>query len=138
MSAGREMAEGLQGLSTDSAEGGEVERMYKVGGAKSLIGLEFFYKRPQENRARRVKLNQLNEDANTYKGTDVHAQVGLIEDISPGDLTIGLASRRRGEDVVKLMQACDINPSRFIDPLLDRAEEREMGYQTPQSDFERF
>jgi hypothetical protein len=41
---------------------------------------------------------------------DVLAQVGLVKDVSPGDLTIGIASRRRGEDVVKLMQACDINP----------------------------
>jgi hypothetical protein len=132
------MAEGIQGLTTYEAEGGEVERMYKIGGAKSLIGLEFQYRRPQEARARRVKLSKLNEDGDTYKGLDVRAQVGLVDDISPKDLTIGLASRRRGEDIVKLMQACDINPRKFIDPLLDRVEERELGYQTPQSDFERF
>lgn len=138
MSAGKEISEGLQGLTVGNAEGGEVERMYKVGGAKSLLGLEFFYRKPQEARARRVKLNQLNEDANTYKVMDVHEQVGLVEDVSPGDLTVGIASRRKGEDVVKLMQACDINPRKFIDPLLEGIGEREQGYQTPQSDFERF
>jgi hypothetical protein len=132
------LAEGIQGLSTDEAEGGEVERMYKIGGAKSLFGLEFQYRRPQNTTAKRVKHNKLNDSEDTYKGTDVRAQVGLVDDISPANLTIGLASRRKEESIVKLMQACDINPDKFIDLLLDRIEEREAGYQTAQSDFERF
>jgi hypothetical protein len=73
MSVGTKILEGLQGLTMENAEGGKVERMYKVGGAKSLLGLEFFYRRPQEARARRVKLDHLNGDANTYKGrTSMH------------------------------------------------------------------
>jgi hypothetical protein len=50
---------------------------------------------------------------------------------------VGLTSRRRGEDVVKLMRACDINPTPFIDPLLGKAEEEEEEYRTPQSELDR-
>jgi hypothetical protein len=84
-----------------------------------------------------VKLNKLNADGSTYKGTDVHAKVGLVCDISPADLTIGLTSRRRGEDVVKLMQACDVNPTPFIDPLLSDMEEGDQEYRTPQLELDR-
>jgi hypothetical protein len=111
--------------------------MYKVGGARSLVGLEFFFRRPHETRTRRAKLNELNADGNTYKGTDVHAKVGLVCDISPEDLTVGLTFRTRGEDVVKLMRACDINPTPFIDPLLGEAEEEEDEYRTPLSELDR-
>jgi hypothetical protein len=98
---GREIAEDMQGLAIVDPEAGAIERMYKVGGAKSLVGLEFFFRQPHETRTRRVELNKLNADGNTYKGTDVHAKVGLVCDISPGDLTVGLNSRRRGKDIVK-------------------------------------
>jgi hypothetical protein len=138
MSGGGEGLGELRGPAGEDPEGGAVVRMYKVGGARSLVGLEFYYRPPQETRARRVKLNKLNEDGNSYKGTDVQTKVGLVADISPGELTVGLGTRRRGEDIVKLMRACDVNPKPFVDPLLEGVEEGEGGYQTPQSDFDRF
>lgn len=122
----------------EDPEGGAVARMYKIGGARSLVGLGFYYRPPQETRVRRVKLNKLNEDGNSYKGEDVQAKVGLIADITPGELTVGLRTRRRSEDIVRLMRACDVNPRPFIDPLLEDVEEGEGGYRTPKSDFERY
>jgi hypothetical protein len=74
----RELSEGMQGLAVVDPEAGAFQRMYKVGGARSLVGLKFFFRRPHETRTRRVKLNKLNADGNTYKGTDVHAKVGLV------------------------------------------------------------
>jgi hypothetical protein len=137
MMGGREISEGMQGLAVVDPEAGAMERMLKVGGARSLVGLEFFFRQSHETRTRRVKLNKLNADGNTYKGTDVHAKVGLVCDISPEDLTVGLTSRRRGEDIIKLLRACDVNPEPFIDPLLGGSEEGDEEYRTPQSELDR-
>lgn len=76
MQGGREVSENMRGLAVTDPEAEAMERICKVGGAKSLVGLEFFFRQPHEIRTRRVKLNKLNADGSTYKGTDVHAKVG--------------------------------------------------------------
>jgi hypothetical protein len=115
-----------------------VEFLYKHGGARSLVGLELYYKGPQDRRTRRVKLVKLNADGNSYKATDVQADVGLVADILPEHLTVEIATRKRGEPIIKLLEACDLNVKPFLDPIYERTKRRETKYLTPQSDFEPF
>lgn len=90
-----EIAEEMQGLAVVDPEAAAMERMLKVGGARSLAGLEFFFRQPHEIRTRRVRLNKLNTDGNTYTGTDVNAKVGLVCDISP-ELDDRIDVRKKG------------------------------------------
>jgi hypothetical protein len=64
-------------------EEGIVQRMYKYAGALSLVGLEFYHRPVHELRTRRVRLDKLNPDGDSYKGTDVRADLGLVKDIFP-------------------------------------------------------
>jgi hypothetical protein len=62
--------------------------------------------------------------------------VGLVANILPEQLTVGIGTRRRGEPVIKLLEACDVDARPFLDPAYESAEEREIEYLTPQSNFE--
>jgi hypothetical protein len=114
---------------------GTVEYLCKEAGVRGVLEMEFYYRGPLQTRARRVRLDKFDFGRDVFKGTDVQANVGLVEDILPKYLTIGLGSRRRGEPVIKLIEACNIGVRQFLDPMLRETGEGEPSYYTPPSDF---
>jgi hypothetical protein len=81
---------------------GTVAFLYKHAGARALVGLEFFLWPPRDLRTRRVRVDKLNRDGDSYQVTDVHAQEGLVRAVFPGELSVGLATRKRDEPLIKL------------------------------------
>jgi hypothetical protein len=129
--------EGLN-LGPDLEEEGTVAFLYKHAGARALVGLEFFYRQPREIRSRRVKLDKLNRDGDSYKVTDVQAKEGLVRDMYPGELSVGLATRRNDEPIIKLFESCDVPTRPFIDSRLEAAIEREPDFLISGSECEPF
>jgi hypothetical protein len=134
---GRASSAGL-GLRAGEEEGGEVMGLMKWAGARALVGLEFFYRPVNELWRRRVRLDKVNANGESFKGTDVNADVGLVGDISPRDLTVGVGTRRRNEPVIRLLEECDLPFRQFVDPLLERAGGDDAEFLTPNSAFEPF
>jgi hypothetical protein len=125
----------LEGLAELERDEGTVEYLCKEAGVRGVLGMEFYYRGPLQTRARRVRLDKFDFGRDAFKGTDVQANVGLVEDILPKHLTIGLGSRRRGKPVIKLLGACNIGVRQFLDPMLRETGDREPSYYTPPSDF---
>jgi hypothetical protein len=136
MSTGGALEIGGLGLGAElEEEKGTVRRMYEYAGARALVGIEFYHRPVHELRMRRVRLDKLNPDGDSYKGTDVRANLDLVRDIFSDELTVGLATRRRGDPVTKLLEECGVNSKSFLDSELERAEGREEEYLTPNSAF---
>jgi hypothetical protein len=56
---------GMQELDVSYPDQGTIEFMYKHGGARSLVGIELYYRPPQDRRTRMVNLVKLNKDGNS-------------------------------------------------------------------------
>jgi hypothetical protein len=81
------------GLQNNEPDQGTVERAYRLAEAISLIGLEFFVKESTDLEPKRILLERLNLDGKSYRAKDVRRDTRLERSVTPGELTVGLASR---------------------------------------------
>jgi hypothetical protein len=110
-----------------------VAKMYKYGGAFSLVGLEFFY-RPTEGAPEiRVRLDGLLRDGETYRATDKRANRPLEDSFQPKELRVGLRTRGQRDPVIKLLRQLKMPTEPYINPLLNEASEGLKEFQTPGS-----
>jgi hypothetical protein len=135
MSAEGALEEGMEKDAELERDEGTVEYLCKEVGVCGVLGMEFNYRGPLQTRARRVRLDKFDFGRNAFKGTDVQANVGLVEDISPKNLTVSMGTRRRGELVIRLLEACNIGVRQFLDPMLREIGDRGLNFSTPPSDF---
>jgi hypothetical protein len=110
-----------------------VAEMYKLGGAFSLVGLEFYYKPAADAPKISVKLDGLFRDGETYRATDVRAGRPLEDGFHPRELRIGLRTRGPRDPVIKLLKQLKMPTGAYIDPLLDKPSNGLDDFQTPES-----
>lgn len=110
-----------------------VAEMYKLGGAFSLVRLEFYYKPAADAPEIRIKLDGLLRDGETYRATDVRADRPLEDGFHQRELRIGLRTRGPRDPVIKLLKQLKMPTGAYIDPLLDEPSNGLDDFLTPES-----
>jgi hypothetical protein len=112
---------------------GTVDRACRWAGALSLVGLEFFLKEPTELEPKRILLKRLNMDGKSYQAKDVVRDRRLERSVKPGELTVGLASRKWDDPVVQVLRKAKVNPRPFMEPRAERPRSAVGEFLTPES-----
>jgi hypothetical protein len=115
---------------------GTAQELYKLAGAISLIGLEFFVEDEAVLGPRRIRLDKLNRDGTSYQISDVRTNARLDRSVTPGELTIGLASRRADEPVIALLRGAKIGHKPYLKPGEDRPRSVATEFLAPETGFE--
>jgi hypothetical protein len=130
-------AEEEQELETRVPDQGTVQDLYKLAGAIALVGLEFYIKDPAELDPKKIRLDRLSIDGTSYRATDVKRSVRLERNVTPGELTIGLASRQADDPVIGLLRRAKLDPKPYLNPMEERPVSATGNLWTPESGFER-
>jgi hypothetical protein len=116
-------------------EGGIVSKMYKYGGAFSLIGLTFFYQKREGKRPILIRLTGLQKDGESYRAKNVRTEKNLADSVTPSELTIGASSRGPRDAVIVLLKNLRMPFRQYLDPLAKRPESRVGNFWTPESEL---
>jgi hypothetical protein len=119
----------------EEEEEGLVARMYKYGGAFSLIGLTFFYQIKEGERPILICLEGLNRDGESYRAGDVRANQPLADSVTPGELTVEVASKRPRDAVIALLKQLKFPTRPYLDPLADRPASWAGEFWTPEAEL---
>jgi hypothetical protein len=83
---------------------GTVPELFRRAGAEALVGCELFLKEGRIGARRRVQVERLNPDGQSYEVIDLRAKAGLVKDFSPAEMSAGLGTENEDDAVVKLMK----------------------------------
>jgi hypothetical protein len=108
-----------------------------LAGALALVVLEFYIKEPSELEPKKFTLENLNPDGKTYRARDVRRDVMLERDVVPGELTVGLAMRKRDDPMIGLLRRARLDARPFLEPRAERPRSALEDFNTPESGFER-
>jgi hypothetical protein len=114
----------------DHRTGFEISRR---AGPQALVGFEFFIRDGREGVQRRVRVERLNADGQTYRVVDLKAKVELAKDMLPMELSVGHATRSEDDPVIRLLRQVKILAQPFLDPALARSASAVGEFRTPTS-----
>jgi hypothetical protein len=102
------------------------------------VGFEFYLREGREGALKRVRVESLNQDGQTYRVMDLRAKAELPRDLHPSEMCVGLAMRSEEDPVIKLLRQIDINEHPFLDPRLTRPGSAVEEFRRPLSRVETF
>jgi hypothetical protein len=101
-------------------ERGTVGEIAKRAGARALVGFDFCLKEGREGALKKVRVEKINPDGQTYRVMDLRAKAEMDRDVHPSEMFVGLAIRSEEDPVIKLMRQINIEEHSFLDPRLAR------------------
>jgi hypothetical protein len=110
-----------------------VLELFRRAGAGALLKFEFYFRSPEDYAPKRVRVESVNEDGQTFKVMDLAAKNLVEKSVFPGELTVGLATRSENDPVIKLLQQLKIDPRPFLDPNLRVGQLGGEEFRTPAS-----
>jgi hypothetical protein len=131
MDRGSESGQGPGARVSDRESVFEIYR--RVGGARALVGFEFFFRDPSEPVPKKVRVEHVNPDGQTLGIMDVGAKVLLDKCVFPGELVVGTGTRSETDPVIKLLRQVRIDPQPFLDPELRVTQSEAEEFRSPPS-----
>lgn len=96
-----------------------VVEVFRRAGARALVGLEFYLRDGREGAKKKVRVERLNPDGQTYRVSDIQTREEIPKAVLPVELTVGLGTRTEDDPVIKIMQELQIDHRPFLNFLLN-------------------
>jgi hypothetical protein len=109
--------------------------VFRRAGARALV---FYLRDGREGAKKKVRVERLNPDGQTYRVLDIQTREEIFKAVLPVKLTVGLGTRTEDDPVIKIMQELQIDHHPFLNSLLNRPESVAREFRTPLSHQEAF
>jgi hypothetical protein len=129
-------SEAVHAVGMRPPERGTIVEIFRRGGARALVGFEFFLAEGREGGQKKVKVERVNPDGLTFGVMDLKAKSELVKDIFAAKLSVGLATRSEDDPVIRLLERLKMDPRPFLDPHLSRPASAAREYRAPSTRLE--